>query len=53
MDDSLNNGDDLPLESLSETNWIFFEEPIAGILIPNFTITYFWQVLPHGDISDD
>jgi hypothetical protein len=31
----------------------FFEEPIVGTLIPNSFITYFGQVLPHGNISDD
>jgi hypothetical protein len=53
MDISLNHGDDLPKESLSETDWNDFEEPIVGTLIPNFFITYFGQNLPHGDISDD
>ena len=53
MDDSLNHGDDLPAELSSETDWTDFEEPIVGTLIPNFFITYFGQVLPHGDISDD
>jgi hypothetical protein len=53
MDVSLNHGDDLPKESLSETNWNDFKEPIVGTLIPNFFITYFGQDLPHGNISDD
>ncbi len=53
MDDSLNHGDDLPMALLSKTNWKDFEEPIIGTLIPNFFITYFGQVLPHGNISDD
>jgi hypothetical protein len=53
MDNSLNHGDDLPKELLSKTNWNDFKEPIVGTLIPNFFITYFGQVLPHGDISDD
>jgi hypothetical protein len=53
MDVSLNHGDDLPKELLSETDWNDFEEPIGGTLIPNFFITYFGQDLPHGDISDD
>jgi hypothetical protein len=53
MDVSLNHGDDLPKESLSETNWNDFEEPIVGTLIPNFFITYFGQDLPRGNISDD
>jgi hypothetical protein len=53
MDDSLNHGDDLPKELLSETGWNDFEEPIIGTLIPNFFITYFGQVLPHGNISDN
>ena len=41
MDDSLNHGDDLPTELLSETDWKDFEEPIIGTLIPNFFITHF------------
>jgi hypothetical protein len=53
MDGSLNHGDDLPAELLSETDWKDFKEPIVGTLIPNFFITYFGQVPPHGDISDD
>ena len=53
MDNSLNHGDDLPKELLSETDWNDFEEPIIGTLIPSFVITYFGQDLPHGDISDD
>jgi hypothetical protein len=53
MDDSLNHGDDLPTAFLSKTDWKNFEEPILGTLIPNFFITYFGQVLPHGDINDD
>jgi hypothetical protein len=53
MDISLNHVDDLPKESLSETNWNDFEEPIIGTLIFNFFITYFGQDLPHGDISDN
>jgi hypothetical protein len=54
MDNSLNHGDDLPAESLSETDWNDFEETIVGTLtIPNFFITYFGQVLLHGNISDD
>jgi hypothetical protein len=53
MDVSLNHGDNLPKESLSETDWNDFEEPIVGNLIPNFFINYFGQDLPHGDISDD
>jgi hypothetical protein len=53
MDDSLNHGDNLPAELLSETDWNNFEEPIVGTLIPNFFVTYFGQVLPHGSISDD
>jgi hypothetical protein len=53
MDDSLNHGDDLPTALLSKTDCKDFEEPIVGTLIPNFFITYFGQVLPHGDISDD
>jgi hypothetical protein len=53
MDNSLNHGDDLPAELLSKTDWKDFEKPIIGTLIPNFFITYFVQVLPHGNISDD
>ncbi len=53
MDDSLNHGDDLPKESLSDSNWNDFKEPIVGTLIPNFFITYFGQVLPHDDIGDN
>jgi hypothetical protein len=53
LDVSLNHGDDLPKESLSETDWNDFEEPIVGTLIPNFFITYFGQDLPHGNVSDD
>jgi hypothetical protein len=53
MDVSLNHGDNLPKELLSETDWNDFEEPILGTLIPNFFITYFGQDLPHDDISDD
>jgi hypothetical protein len=43
----------MPADLLSETNWKDFEEPIIGMLIFNFFITYFGQVLPHGNISDD
>ncbi len=46
MDVSLNHGDDLPKESLSEINWNDFKELISGTLIPNFFITYFGQDLP-------
>jgi hypothetical protein len=53
MDNSLNYGDDLPADWLPKTNWNDFEEPIVGTLIPNFFITYFGQVLPHGNISDN
>jgi hypothetical protein len=53
MDDSLNHGDDLPKELSYKTDWNDFKEPIVGTLIPNFFITYFGQVLPHGNISDD
>ncbi len=38
---------------LSETDWKDFKEPIVGTLIPNLFITYFGQVLTHGNISDD
>jgi hypothetical protein len=53
MDVSLNHGDHLPKESLSETDWNDFKEPIVGTLIPNFFVTYFGQDLPHGNIIDD
>jgi hypothetical protein len=53
MDANLNHGDDMPTDLLSKTNWKDFEEPIVGMLIPNFFITYFGQVLPHGDITDN
>ncbi len=53
MDKSLNHGDDLLKELLSKTDWNDFEEPIVGTLIPSFSITYFGQVLPHGNISDN
>jgi hypothetical protein len=53
MDANLNHGDDMPADLLSETYWKDFEEPIVSTLIPNFFITYFGQVLPHGDISDN
>jgi hypothetical protein len=53
MDVSLNHGDSLPKESLFETDWNDFKEPIVGTLIPNFFFTYFGQDLPHGDISDN
>jgi hypothetical protein len=53
IDANLNHGDDMPMDSLSKTNWKDFEEPIIGSLIPNFFITFLGQVLPHGDISDD
>jgi hypothetical protein len=38
---------------LSKNNWKDFKEHIVGTLIPNFFITYFGQVLTHGDISDN
>jgi hypothetical protein len=53
MDATLNHGDDMPADLLSETDWKDFKEPIVGMLISNFFITYFEQVLPYGDISDD
>jgi hypothetical protein len=52
MDANLNHGDDMPTDSLSKTDWKDFKELIIGTLIPNFFITYFGNVLPHGDISD-
>jgi hypothetical protein len=53
MDANLNHGDDMPANLLSKINWKDFEEPIVGTLIPNYFITYFGKVLPHGDISDN
>jgi hypothetical protein len=53
MDASLNHGGDFPADLLSKTDWKDFKEPIIGTLISNFFITYFGQVLPHGNISDD
>ncbi len=53
MDISLNHGDHLPNKLLSETDWNDFKEPIIGTLISNFSITYFGQNLPHGDINDN
>jgi hypothetical protein len=53
MDANLNHGDDMPADLLSETDLKVFKEPIVGMLIPNFFITYFGQVLPHGNISED
>jgi hypothetical protein len=41
----------MPADWLSKTDWIDFEDPIIGTLIPNFFITYFEQVLPHGGIK--
>ncbi len=53
MDANLTHGDDMPADWLSKTDWKDFEDPIVGTLIPNFFITYFGQVLPHGNIIDD
>jgi hypothetical protein len=53
MDTNLTHGDDMPAYLLSETGWKDFKDPIIGTLIPNFFITYFEQVLLHGNISDD
>jgi hypothetical protein len=53
MDNSLKHGDDLPKELLFETDCNDFKEPTVHTLIPNFFITYFGQVLPHGGISDN
>jgi hypothetical protein len=53
MDTNLTHGDDMPADWLSKTNCKEFEDPIIGTLIPNFFITYFGQVLPHGNISDN
>jgi hypothetical protein len=43
----------MPVDWLSKTDWKDFEDPIIGTLIPNFFITYFGQVLLHGNISDN
>jgi hypothetical protein len=43
----------MPTGWLLETDWKDFADPIMGTLIPNFFITYFGQVLPHGNISDN
>ncbi len=53
LDASLNHGDDLLADLLYKTDWKDSKEPIIGTLIPNFFITYFGQVLPHGNISDN
>ncbi len=53
MDAKLNHGDDMATDWLIKTDWKDFKESIVGTLIPNFFITYFGQVLPHGDISDN
>jgi hypothetical protein len=53
MDANLNHGDDMPADLLSKTDQKDFKESIIGTLIPNFFITYFGQVLPHGNISDN
>jgi hypothetical protein len=53
MDANLNHGDDMPLDLISKTNWKDFKVHTIGMLIPNFFITYFGQVLPRGDISDN
>ncbi len=53
MEANLNHGDDMPTDWLIKTDWKDFKEPIVGMLIPNFFITYFGQVLPHGNISDN
>jgi hypothetical protein len=53
MNTNLNHEDDMPTDWLSETDWKDFEDPFVGTLIPNFFITCFGQVLPHGYISDN
>jgi hypothetical protein len=55
MNANLNHGDNMPTDWLINTNWKDFKKPIVGTLIPNFFITYFGQVLPHGhgNISDN
>jgi hypothetical protein len=53
MDTDLTHGDDMPAYWLSKTNWKDFKDTIVGTLIPNFFITYFGQVPPHGNISDN
>jgi hypothetical protein len=52
-DTNLTHGDDMPMDWLSKIDWKHFADPIVGTLIPNFFITYFGQVLPHGHIIDD
>jgi hypothetical protein len=52
MDANLNQRDDMLVDWLIKTDWKDFKEPIIGMLIPKFFITYFGKVLPHGDISD-
>jgi hypothetical protein len=52
MEDNLNHGDDLPKELLSETNWNDFQRTHRWYSDSQLLITYFGQVLPHGDISD-
>ncbi len=42
LDVSLNHGDNLPKELLSETDWNDFKEPIVGTLIPNFFHHLLW-----------
>jgi hypothetical protein len=53
MDTNLTHGDDMPMRWLSKTDWKDSKDPIIGALIPNLCITYFGQVLPHGNISED
>ncbi len=54
MDTNLTHGDDMPMGWLSKSDWKDFVDPIIGSLISNFFITtYFGQVLPHGNISDN
>ncbi len=43
----------MPADWLVKTDWTDLGKPIVDTLIPNFFITYFGQVLPHGDISDN
>ena len=47
------HGDNIPAEKLINKDWKDSKDPIVGTLNPNFFITFFWQDLPHGDLSDE
>jgi hypothetical protein len=53
MDTNLTHEDDMSTGWLPKTDWKDFKDPIIGTVIPNFFITYFGQVLPLGNITDD